>query len=56
MGNQAAGTKEIAYKTKNGVPISYIFYDLKGKNRFPTEPSNEGKSTFLSIKLMLCLK
>jgi hypothetical protein len=40
MGNQVPGTKEIKYKTKDGIPISYIFYDLKGKNRFPTEPSN----------------
>ena len=37
---QVAGTREIKYKTKDGIPISYIFWDLKGKNRFPTEPNN----------------
>lgn len=36
MGQAVAGTREIKYKTKDGIPISYIFYDLKGKNRFPT--------------------
>jgi hypothetical protein len=28
--------KEIKYRTKDGALISYIFYDLKGKNRFPS--------------------
>ena len=48
MGQQVPGTKEIKYKTKDGIPIAYIFYDLKGKNRFPTEPSNEAKGIAFS--------
>lgn len=34
---QVTGSTEIKYQTKSGIPIKYIFYDLKGKNRYPTE-------------------
>lgn len=50
MGQHASGSKQIKYKTKDGIPISYIFYDLKGKNRFPTEPSNESQGIFYEIQ------
>lgn len=45
MGTQISGTTKFQYRTKNGLPIQYIFWDLKGKTRFPHEPSNENEST-----------
>jgi hypothetical protein len=39
MGNNTIGSAKIAYNTKEKIPIEYIYYDLKGKNRFPPEPS-----------------
>lgn len=44
MGNTAGSTK-IIYHTKDHIPIEYIYYDLKGSNRFPTVPENETEST-----------
>ena len=41
MGQNAPGSTQIQYKTKDGIPIKYIFYDLKGKTRYPSEPTNE---------------
>jgi len=41
MGNNVTGSTKIAYFTKDGTPIDYMYYDLKGKNRFPNPPSNE---------------
>jgi hypothetical protein len=35
MGNNVPGSTKIAYTTKEGVQIDYLYYDLKGKNRFP---------------------
>ena len=43
MGN-ISGTTQISYKTKTDIPINYIFYDLKGKSRYPDEPNNETES------------
>jgi hypothetical protein len=40
MGSNIPGSKEIEYRTKNGITISYIFYDLKGKGRYPPEPDD----------------
>lgn len=40
MGNSTAiGSQPIVYTTRDNIPIEYIYYDLKGKNRFPPEPS-----------------
>lgn len=36
MGN--SNTSTIEYSTKDGIDISYLFWDLKGKNRFPECP------------------
>lgn len=41
MGGNISGSTEFNYRTKTGIPITYIFYDLKGKNRFKGEPSSE---------------
>ena len=35
MGNNIVGSFKIRYFTKDKIPIEYIYYDLKGKNRFP---------------------
>ncbi len=35
MGNNTLGSTKITYVTKDKIPVSYIYYDLKGKNRFP---------------------
>ncbi len=40
MGNHVVGSTKILYTTKDGVSIQYIYYDLKGKNRFPNVPSD----------------
>ena len=40
MGGNISGSTEFNYRTKTGIPITYIFYDLKGKNRFTGEPNN----------------
>lgn len=40
MGNNLPpGSEVLRYKTKTGIPIEYIFYDLKGKTRYPNTPS-----------------
>ena len=39
MGNKITGSTTFNYKTKSGRKVTFIFYDLKGKNRFPIEPS-----------------
>jgi hypothetical protein len=41
MGNNTVGSTKIHYMTKDKIEIDYIYYDLKGKNRFPPEPHNE---------------
>lgn len=40
MGNNSNGLTRIVYQTKDKIPIDYIYYDLKGKNRFPAIPSD----------------
>lgn len=39
MGN--INNTHIEYWTKSGHKISYLFWDLKGKNRFPEQPSDQ---------------
>ena len=41
MGSVIVGSTKISYVTKDKVPVEYIYYDLKGKNRFPPCPSND---------------
>ncbi len=41
MGSSIVGSTKIIYYTKDKIPIEYIYYDLKGKNRYPPVPSNE---------------
>lgn len=41
MGNNTIGSTKISYTTKDKLSVEYIYYDLKGKNRFPPIPSNE---------------
>lgn len=43
MGGNISGSTELNYRTNTGIPISYIFYDLKGKNRYTGEPSSEAE-------------
>jgi len=38
MGNNPIGETIIAYRTKDDIHVKYIYYDLKGKNRFPPVP------------------
>jgi hypothetical protein len=45
MGNNTIGSTRIAYTTRDRVPVDYIYYDLKGKNRFPTQPASDREST-----------
>lgn len=49
MGSSVVGSTKISYYTKDKIPIEYIYYDLKGKNRFPNPPANEKESTPVSI-------
>lgn len=47
MGNNTPGHTHISYQTIDKIPIDYIFFDLKGKNRFPAVPSDaEGTIVF----------
>jgi hypothetical protein len=41
MGSNIVGSTKISYVTKDKIPVEYIYYDLKGKNRFPSCPSND---------------
>ena len=41
MGNNTVGSTRITYNTRDKIPVDYIYYDLKGKNRFPPQPPNE---------------
>ena len=54
MGNNTVGSTRINYQTRDKIPVDYIYYDLKGKNRFPPQPSNERESTHCAIKLRAC--
>lgn len=47
MGNSATGSTRITYSTRDHIPVDYIYYDLKGRNRFPPVPCNEHNSTFV---------
>jgi hypothetical protein len=38
MGSTVDGATKIVYRTKDNIKIEYIYYDLKGKNRFPPLP------------------
>ena len=35
MGSSLVGSTKIYYTTKDNIPVEYIYYDLKGRNRFP---------------------
>ena len=48
MGN-ISGTTPFHYTTNNGANIKFIFWDLKGRTRFPTEPSNEAEGILASM-------
>jgi len=51
MGNKPTGSTIISYKIKGGKQVSFIFYDLKGKNRFPEEPEpNKGIAVLMQSK------
>lgn len=40
MGNNQNNTV-IEYWTKTGIKVSYLFWDLKGKNRFSEPPTDQ---------------
>jgi hypothetical protein len=46
MGSNAVGSTKIKYVTKDKIPVEYLYYDLKGKNRFPLCPENETQGSF----------
>ena len=48
MGN-ISGTTPFHYTTNSGANIKFIFWDLKGRTRFPPEPSNEAEGTLASM-------
>ena len=54
MGSNIVGSTKISYMTKDKVPVEYIYYDLKGKNRFPSCPSNDKESTIHPIQFNRC--
>lgn len=54
MGSSVVGSTRISYYTKDKIPIEYIYYDLKGKNRFPNPPNNDKESTHPSIQSKTC--
>ena len=52
MGNNVVGSTEFKYRLKTGENISFIYYDLKGKNRFPPEPAVE----LIESRFQACIK
>ena len=38
MGNNTTGSTNFTYSLKTGEHVEFIYYDLKGKTRFPPEP------------------
>jgi hypothetical protein len=41
MGNGVTGSTKFKYSLKTGEEVSFIYYDLKGSDRFPPPPSVE---------------
>jgi hypothetical protein len=54
MGSNIVGSTKIAYQTKDKIPVEYIYYDLKGRGRFPSVPSNEKEGTTLATQSKTC--
>ncbi len=54
MGNNTVGSTRINYQTREKIPVDYIYYDLKGKNRFPPQPPNERESTHFDMQSRAC--
>lgn len=54
MGSNIVGSTRITYYTKDKIPIEYIYYDLKGRNRFPPIPSDDKYSTLCLTQSKKC--
>lgn len=54
MGNNVVGSTKITYQTKGKIPVEYIYYDLKGKNRFPELPANLDNGTMVITQSISC--
>ena len=50
---QISGSTEFRYKTKTGIPIEYIYYDLKGSNRYPPVTGSDSEGTHHSNLVQL---